>query len=60
MMLWTEPSGARLDTPLGGTRDGSHFSVIYMGGTAYSEIRRFVVIGDGHGSCICLWVIRLC
>ncbi|XTI92264.1 hypothetical protein V2W45_1246495 [Cenococcum geophilum] len=41
MMLWIEP--AELLNP-GGTRGSTHFSVIKYGETAYSEIRRFVVV----------------
>ncbi|KAF2727514.1 hypothetical protein EJ04DRAFT_451204 [Polyplosphaeria fusca] len=40
-MLWIEPVG--LENP-GGTRGSTHFSTISYGETAYSEIRRFVVI----------------
>ena len=54
MMLWTEPAR---DTPRvpggGGTRNGSHFSTVYLNATVYSEIRRFVVIGVGWGNTIC-------
>ncbi|KAF2114167.1 hypothetical protein BDV96DRAFT_577692 [Lophiotrema nucula] len=40
-MLWTEPAGR--DRP-GQTRGSTHFSLVKFGETAYSEIRRFVVI----------------
>ncbi|KAF2868126.1 kinase-like domain-containing protein [Massariosphaeria phaeospora] len=40
-MLWTEPAGQ--DNP-GKTRGSTHFSLVSFGQTAYSEIRRFVVI----------------
>lgn len=55
MMLWTDPAGTWV--PAGdGTRDGSHISTTYLSGNAYSEIRRFVVIAEGHGSVICSYV----
>jgi hypothetical protein len=51
MMLWTEPAAK---VPYGGgTRDGSHFSTVWLSEQAYSEIRRFVVIREGHGNSIC-------
>jgi hypothetical protein len=50
MMLWTEPAKVPQG---GGTRDGSHFSTVWLSQTAYSEIRRFVVIREGHGNSIC-------
>jgi hypothetical protein len=56
MMLWTEPARDELVPRGGGTRNGSHFSTIttgYLKQQAYSEIRRFVVIGVGHGNTIC-------
>jgi len=49
MMLWTEPARAAG----GQSRDGTHFSSTYLNGTAFSEIRRFVVIKVGYGSNIC-------
>lgn len=41
MMLWTEPAG-RVNP--GRTRGSTHFSVVKYSETAYSEIRRFVVV----------------
>ncbi|ORY18199.1 hypothetical protein BCR34DRAFT_554381 [Clohesyomyces aquaticus] len=40
-MLWTEPAGR--DAP-GNTRGSTHFSLVRFNETAYSEIRRFVVL----------------
>lgn len=51
MMLWTEPAGY---TGGGGTKHGSHISTVWLNERAFSEIRRFVVVKDGHGSCSCL------
>ncbi|KAL2064648.1 hypothetical protein VTL71DRAFT_3786 [Oculimacula yallundae] len=51
MMLWTEP--AQPYQEMGKSRNGSHFSVTYLNGQAYSEIRRFVVIRKNYGNCIC-------
>ncbi|KAB8299321.1 hypothetical protein EYC80_001394 [Monilinia laxa] len=49
MMLWTEP--ARQEFPSGGL---SHYSATYLGGKAFSEIRRFVVVANGgRGNTIC-------
>jgi hypothetical protein len=50
MMLWTEPARTG---PLGGTRNGSHYSTIWLNEHVYSEIRRFVVISLNHGSTVC-------
>ncbi|PVH81043.1 hypothetical protein DL98DRAFT_417452 [Cadophora sp. DSE1049] len=52
MCLWSEPSGIRI-VPAGTSSSGSHFSATYLNGTAYTEIRRFVVIGEGYGNSIC-------
>ncbi|KAI4674400.1 uncharacterized protein J4E88_008134 [Alternaria novae-zelandiae] len=40
-MLWTEPAGQM--NP-GKTRNSTHFSTVQYGETAFSEIRRFVVV----------------
>ncbi|KAH7348831.1 hypothetical protein BKA65DRAFT_268549 [Rhexocercosporidium sp. MPI-PUGE-AT-0058] len=54
MMLWTEPAKGYKDAPhMGMSRNGSHFSVTYLNGKAFSEIRRFVVIRKNYGNCIC-------
>jgi len=52
-MLWTEPAGHKKG-PRDGTRNHSHISIIHYGESAFSEIRRFAVVRDQHGSCICL------
>jgi hypothetical protein len=54
MILWTESAKV---PPGGGTRDGSHFSTVWLSQTAYSEIRKFVVIREGHGSSLCSYVV---
>lgn len=53
MMLWTEPAQVPKVPREGGTRNGSHISTVWLGEPAYSEIRRFVVVGEGHGNSIC-------
>ncbi|OAG16551.1 hypothetical protein CC77DRAFT_382152 [Alternaria alternata] len=40
-MLWTEPVG---QANPGKTRNSTHFSTVLYGQTAFSEIRRFVVV----------------
>jgi hypothetical protein len=40
-MLWTEPAG---QANPGKTRNSTHFSTTWCNETAYSEIRRFVVV----------------
>ncbi|CAN9449629.1 unnamed protein product [Alternaria alternata] len=40
-MLWTEPAG---QVNPGKTRNSTHFSTVQYGETAFSEIRRFVVV----------------
>ncbi|KAE8447121.1 hypothetical protein EG329_011105 [Mollisiaceae sp. DMI_Dod_QoI] len=47
-VLWTEP--ARHE---GGATTGSHFATVWLGERVFSEIRRFVVIGEGYGNVIC-------
>ncbi|KUJ07135.1 uncharacterized protein LY89DRAFT_660871 [Mollisia scopiformis] len=46
MMLWTEPARSN-------AKRSSQLSTVWLGETAFSEIRRFVVIGEGHGNVIC-------
>ncbi|RFU30133.1 hypothetical protein B7463_g6191, partial [Scytalidium lignicola] len=46
MVLWSEPTSAP-------SEEGSNYSDIVYGEKVFSEIRRFVVIRDGVGSCIC-------
>jgi hypothetical protein len=54
MVLWTEPArNISYDSQGGPSTTGSQFSKTYLEGTAFSEIRRFVVVGEGYGSCIC-------
>jgi len=53
MMLWTEPARTEQVPRDGGTRNGSHFSTVFLNETAYSEIRRFVVMAVGYGNTIC-------
>lgn len=55
MVLWMEPAGAQIDDN-GGTRNGSHISTAWLEEKVLSEIRRFVIVRDGYGSCICLLV----
>ncbi|PQE23492.1 pfs domain protein [Rutstroemia sp. NJR-2017a BVV2] len=61
MMLWTEPAR---DPPAdkvpygGGSRNGSHYSTTYLGGSVYTEIRRFVIVAKQHGNSIC-WYVSL-
>ena len=50
MMLWTEPAGYKAS----GRTANSHISVTWLNETAYSEIRRFVVVQDCYGSVQCL------
>jgi Family of unknown function (DUF6590) len=52
MMLWTEPASPQVPNG-GGTRNGSHFSTVWLNEQAYSEIRRFVVMKEQHGNSIC-------
>ncbi|PVH78966.1 hypothetical protein DL98DRAFT_560926 [Cadophora sp. DSE1049] len=53
MVLWTEPAGIQRTGRDKGTQYGSQLSTTYLNGTAYTEIRRFVVIGEGYGNSIC-------
>ncbi|KAF2803220.1 uncharacterized protein BDZ99DRAFT_399963 [Mytilinidion resinicola] len=55
-MLWTEPAGV---TP-GKTRGSTHFSLIRFNETAYSEIRRFIVISNKgqYSQCIPIQTYR--
>ncbi|TVY13980.1 hypothetical protein LARI1_G008742 [Lachnellula arida] len=47
MMLWTEPAAE------GSTRNGTHYSKVWLDQGVYSEIRRFVVLKEGYGNSIC-------
>ncbi|KAH7081325.1 hypothetical protein BKA63DRAFT_503599 [Paraphoma chrysanthemicola] len=40
-MLWTEPAG---QTNPGKTRNSTHFSLVWMGEQAFSEVRHFLVV----------------
>jgi hypothetical protein len=40
-MLWTEPAG---QANPGKTRNSTHFSTVWLGEQAWSEIRYFVVV----------------
>ncbi|KAK0118618.1 hypothetical protein ONS95_007502 [Cadophora gregata] len=53
MVLWTEPAGIQCTWREKGNQYGSQLSTTYLNGTAYTEIRRFVVIGEGYGNSIC-------
>jgi hypothetical protein len=56
MILWTEPKRlppATMVPARGGSRNGSHFSTTWLNGTAYTEIRRFVIVLKQHGNSIC-------
>jgi len=56
MLLWTEPArDGHQDLQRGPPTTGSSnkFSKTYLEGTAFSEIRRFVVLSVGHGNTIC-------
>ncbi|KAM3067742.1 hypothetical protein ACMFMG_011478 [Clarireedia jacksonii] len=48
-MLWTEPVNPRVSSEM----RASHFSKTYLGGDAYTEVRRFVVIREGKGYSLC-------
>jgi hypothetical protein len=57
-MVWTEKTGHEVS--INGTRElsrngsnGSLFNIQIVGGRAYSEIRRFVVVAEGQGNVIC-------
>lgn len=57
-VLWTEPArdGAEENIiPLEGTQRSvaSHYVSVWLGGKAFTEIRHFVVVQEGHGNSIC-------
>jgi Family of unknown function (DUF6590) len=52
MMLWTERAQEPVNRDTGARR-GSYLSVVWLKGAVHSEIRRFVVIQEGYGNCIC-------
>jgi len=52
-MLWTEPAGQM--NP-GKTRNSTHFSTVQYGETAFSEIRRFVVVRNKGEFSQCMYV----
>lgn len=51
-MLWTEPAGT--EAP-GATRGSTHFSLVRFGETAWSEIRRFVVVQNKGSFSTCMY-----
>ncbi|KAI9696681.1 MAG: hypothetical protein M1820_008055 [Bogoriella megaspora] len=53
LMLWTEPSNPP-DPDEPRTRGSTHFSIIRYGETAFSEIRRFIVVQprERHSLCV--------
>lgn len=53
MMLWTEPAAE------GSTRNGTHYSKVWLDQGVYSEIRRFVVLKEGYGNSICSYVVSV-
>ena len=57
MMLWTEPARSGNQDARGGPSTtgsaNSRFSRTYLEETAFSEIRRFVVLSEGYGNTIC-------
>ena len=55
-MLWTEPPGPQVSPGGGTTRNGSHISTTWLNESVISEIRRFVVVQDGHDYVQCLCV----
>jgi hypothetical protein len=52
-MLWTEPAG---QVNPGKTRNSTHFSTVRFGQTAFSEIRRFVVVRNKGEFSQCMYV----
>ena len=52
-MLWTEPAG---QINPGKTRNSTHFSTVQYGETAFSEIRRFVVVRNKGDFSQCMYV----
>jgi hypothetical protein len=52
-MLWTEPAG---QVNPGKTRNSTHFSTVQYGETAFSEIRRFVVVRNKGEFSQCMYV----
>ena len=53
-MLWTEPT--RPVNRKGTANGGSQISYVWLNETVYSEIRRFVVVSNHYGYCLCLLV----
>jgi hypothetical protein len=57
MALWTEPAREGLGDvshgAQGGTSTSSKLSELYLSGKTVTEIRRFVVVGEGWGYSIC-------
>lgn len=57
MALWTEPArhGLEATRPLDAysTTTSQHYSPTWLGGTAFTEIRRYVIVQEGHGNAIC-------
>jgi hypothetical protein len=43
--------------PGGGTQAGSYFSTIWLGRNVFSEVKKFVVIRQGHRNSLCSYVV---
>lgn len=57
-MLWSEPIGGKTNNDSSGSVESGELSTMY-GETAYHSIRRFVVVKEREGHCLCMYVASL-
>jgi hypothetical protein len=58
LALWTEPARAGLNHRVssghqGGPSTSSQLNEVHLGGMAFTEVRRFVIVGAGWGNSLC-------
>jgi hypothetical protein len=53
-MLWSEPAGETSNNETVITRDSEAISIVKHGEKVHSSIRRFVIVKEYPGHCLCL------
>jgi hypothetical protein len=53
-MLWSEPAGETSNNETVITRDSEAISIVKHGEKVHSSIRRFVIVREFSGHCLCL------
>jgi len=53
LVLWTEPARDAAGELYSATSNSGQLYNTYLGGKAFTEIRRFVIVQEGYGNSIC-------